>query len=302
MNGSARTVNATILVLLVTVTATGVLAFAVGTPGPASWVVGVHGASGLGLLLLVPAKSRIARRGLRRPGRSRKVMGLALAVLAVLAVVSGLLHALRGWAPVVLGLLPMQVHVGAAVGTVVLAGMHVLVHHQGRRRRPLVRRTDLDRRRALLGTGVVAGSALLWLGVPGRERRQTGSHEVVDAAAVPVTQWMFDPVPRLPARPLRVPGGEVDLAALPTATVRAVLDCTGGWYTGQEWRGVRVADLGLPAGASVDVVSATGYRAASPRARPARCCWPRTWPGGRSRPGTGRPCGSSHRGGAGSGG
>lgn len=274
MNGAARTVNVTILVLIVTVTASGVLAFAVGTPGPAQWVVGVHGASGLGLLLLLPAKSRIARRGLRRPGRSRKVMGLALAAFVLLAVASGLLHALWGWAPVVLGLLPMQVHVGAAVGAAVLAAAHLVVHHRRRepgrarreRWRPLLRRTDVDRRRALLGTGVVAGSALLWLVAPGRERRETGSHGIADAAAVPVTQWMFDPVPRLPVRPLRVPGGEVDLAALPSTTVRAVLDCTGGWYTEQEWRGVRVADLGLPAGASVDVVSATGYRRRFPAA------------------------------------
>ncbi|MBW0091472.1 molybdopterin-dependent oxidoreductase [Pseudonocardia sp. KRD-184] len=236
MNGAARTVNVTVLVLIVTVTASGVLAFAVGTPGLAQWVVGVHGASGLGLLLLLPAKSRIVRRGLRRPGRSRKVMGLALA------------------------------------GFALLAAAHVVVHHRTRDRarrarwRPLVRRTDVDRRRALLGTGVVAGSALLWLVAPGRERRETGSHGIADATAVPVTQWMFDPVPRLPGRPLRVPGGEVDLAALPPTTVRAVLDCTGGWYTEQEWRGVRVADLGLPAGASVDVVSATGYRRRFPAA------------------------------------
>ncbi|GAA3245074.1 hypothetical protein GCM10017691_51890 [Pseudonocardia petroleophila] len=229
------------------------LAFAVGAPGPARWVTGVHGASGLGLLLLVPAKSRIARRGLRRPGRSRKVIGWAFVGLVALAVGSGLLHALWGWAPVVLGLLPMQVHVGAAVGVVVLLAAHLRVH----RRRPLLRRTDLDRRRALLGTGVVAGSALLWVLAPGRARRETGSHEV---PTVPVTQWMFDPVPRLPDRPLRTPAGEVDLAALPTASVRAVLDCTGGWYSEQEWRGVPVSALGLPASASIDVVSATGYR------------------------------------------
>ncbi|MBW0117328.1 molybdopterin-dependent oxidoreductase [Pseudonocardia abyssalis] len=236
-----------------TTTATGVLAFATGDPGSARWTTGVHGVSGLGLLVLVPAKSRIARRGLRRPGRSRKVIGWMFVVLVGLAVGSGVLHALWGWDPVVLGLLPMQIHVGAAVGVVVLLVAHLRVH----RRRPLLRRTDLDRRRALLGTGVVAGSALLWFVAPGRDRRETGSHEVT---TVPVTQWMFDPVPRLPDRPLRTPGGEVDLAALPSTSVRAVLDCTGGWYSEQQWRGVSVSALGLPASASIDVVSATGYR------------------------------------------
>jgi DMSO/TMAO reductase YedYZ molybdopterin-dependent catalytic subunit len=48
--------------------------------------------------------------------------------------------------------------------------------------------------------------------------------------------------------------------------VRAALDCTGGWYAVQDWRGTRLdrllADVGadLPEGGSVDVVSRTGYR------------------------------------------
>jgi hypothetical protein len=261
MNRATRVVNVTLLALLVTVTLTGVLAFAVGAPVAAEWIVGVHGASGLGLVLLAPAKTVIARRGLRRPGRSRKVISLVFAGLVALAVASGLLLAFVGWVPV-LGLLPMQIHVGTAVGAVVLLAVHVAGHHRrrGRRRRPLLRRTDLDRRRALLGTGIVAGSAALWFAVPGRERRETGSHEIT--GPVPVTQWLFDPVPRLDPRDLRVrtPGGAVDLAALPGESVRAVLDCTGGWFTEREWRGVPVAALGLPAGASIDVVSVTGYR------------------------------------------
>lgn len=262
MNRATRAVNVTILILLVTTTVSGVLAFAVGSPGPARWITGVHGVSGLGLLLLVPAKTRIARRGLRRPGRSRKVIGLTLAGLVGLAVGSGVLHALWGWGPVVLGVVPMQIHVGAAVGVALLAAAHLAVH-RGRR---LLRRTDLDRRRALLGTGLAAGSVLLWTVTPGRGRRATGSHEIVDVASMPVTQWLFDPVPRLGGTGVRTPAGEVDLAALPQRTVRAVLDCTGGWFSEQEWRGVAVADLGLPGGASVEVVSATGYRRRFPAA------------------------------------
>jgi len=96
---------------------------------------------------------------------------------------------------------------------------------------------------------------------PGRERRFTGSHEV---SALPVTQWLFDPVLALEptAWRLRLPTGALDLdalAALPQTTVRAVIDCTGGWWAEAEWRGVRLADLGLPSTA-LDVVSATGYR------------------------------------------
>jgi DMSO/TMAO reductase YedYZ molybdopterin-dependent catalytic subunit len=47
--------------------------------------------------------------------------------------------------------------------------------------------------------------------------------------------------------------------------LRALLDCTSGWYTEQDWRGVRVGDLLDSAGASEDAryvrfVSVTGYR------------------------------------------
>ena len=260
MNRWTRPVNVTLMTLFVVATASGGLAFLVGAQPASGAVVAVHGTSGLGLIVLVPAKARIARRGLRRPGSSRKVISLTLAVLVAAVIGSGLLHAVGGFRPY-LGLLPMQVHVGAA-----LAGLALLAAHAVPRR-PLLRRTDLDRRVALRGAAVVAGAAALWVVAPGRQRRFTGSHEVGsgEPAAMPVTNWLFDPVPVIDASTwrLQVPGRAVDLAALaalPQTTVRAVLDCTGGWYAEQEWRGVALTELGLPASRSVEVVSATGYR------------------------------------------
>ena len=35
---------------------------------------------------------------------------------------------------------------------------------------------------------------------------------------------------------------------MPTKTETATLDCTGGWYTEQEWQGVSVGDLLAQAG------------------------------------------------------
>ena len=280
MERATRAVNATIGLLLVIVTLSGLLAFLVGSPGPARWVTGVHAGSGLGLLLLAPAKARIARRGLRRAGRSRKVIGLGLAALVLVAVASGLLHAYGGWRTY-LGLLPVQVHVGASVGVVVLAAAHLRAH----RRRVRVRATDVDRRRALLGTAVVTGAAVLGVLAPGAPRRETGSHRL---AALPVTNWLFDPVPRLPPAPrLRVP--DVDLSALPATTVRAVIDCTGGWYSEQEWRGVPVAALGLPPSASIDVVSVTGYRRRFPAAEAGSLLLATHVGGQPLRPGNGAP-------------
>lgn len=268
MDRGIRPLNATLLVLLVTATISGFVAFGMGDPDSAQWVVAVHGASGLGLLLLAPAKFRIARRGFGRAGRSRKAIGLMFAVLVLVAIGSGLLHAFGGWRAY-FGVLPMQLHVGAAVGAVVLLVVHVTMHHHRTRHRwrPLLRRTDVTRRRALLGTGVVAGSAVLWVVTPGLARRETGSHEIGsdNIAIVPVTQWMFDRVPQIAAAGwrLRTPDRSFDLtaiAALPQSSVRAVLDCTGGWFTEQEWRGVRLSALGLPRGESIEVVSTTGYR------------------------------------------
>jgi DMSO/TMAO reductase YedYZ molybdopterin-dependent catalytic subunit len=268
MERGIRPLNVALLTLLVVATVSGVVAFGVGSAGSARWVVAVHGASGLGLLLLAPAKIRVARRGLRRAGRGRKVISLTFTVLVLAAIGGGLLHAVGGWRPY-LGLLPMQLHVGAAVGAAALLVAHVVMHHGNARRRwrPLLRRTDLTRRRAMIGTGVVAGSAALWVIAPGLPRRATGSHDVGsgDIVNVPVTQWMFDSVPRIEPADwrLRTPDRSFDLAAiaaLPQSTVRAVLDCTGGWFTEQEWRGVPLSALGLRQGASIEVVSTTGYR------------------------------------------
>jgi hypothetical protein len=305
MNRWKRLVNMALLALIVIVTGSGWLAFGTGSEAPSKIITGVHGAAGLGLLLFFRAKFRIVRWGLRSAERSHKVIGMTLVALVLLTTASGLLHMLGGWRTY-LGLLPMQIHVGAASAAIPLTVAHVLIHHRlRRRRRPLLRRTDLDRRAALAAAGTVVGSAALWLVVPALPRRGTGSHEigspevgsreVVGASieAVPVTQWLFDSVPRIPPAdwrlrigPLRIGplrggpprggppgpgparGRELDLdavAALPQRRLRAVLDCTGGWWTEQEWTGVPLtalglAELGLPPGASIEVVSATGYR------------------------------------------
>jgi DMSO/TMAO reductase YedYZ molybdopterin-dependent catalytic subunit len=94
---------------------------------------------------------------------------------------------------------------------------------------------------------------------------------------MPVTQWFTDELPEEPGRHLTVVvGGRSSRIAVEDLdrgdTLRAVLDCTGGWYAEQEWTGVRLDALlreaggALPDGGSVDVVSATGYRRRLPLA------------------------------------
>ncbi|MGH8827726.1 MAG: molybdopterin-dependent oxidoreductase, partial [Jiangellaceae bacterium] len=87
---------------------------------------------------------------------------------------------------------------------------------------------------------------------------------------MPVTQWFTDDVPTIDRESYRlavvVPGSATRYLTYPEllnasdTTIRAVLDCTGGWWADQEWRGVRLNRLlGEVDGRSVVVRSVTGY-------------------------------------------
>ncbi len=152
----------------------------------------------------------------------------------------------------------------------------VLVHAWGRHQR--LRGTDLSRRGVLragaLGLGALSAYGTVEVvtnvfSLPGRVRRATGSFAVGsgDPGAMPVTQWFTDSVPTVARTSYRLIAGSdtvpyADLFA-GTDTVLAVLDCTGGWYAEQEWRGLRLdRALGAapPGARGLDVVSVTGYR------------------------------------------
>lgn len=265
----ARRVNLALLCLLALAFVSGWAAFAV-SDWTARLVLVAHSAVGLGLLLLVPWKSVIARRGLARarPGRG---VSVALVVVLAVSLVAGLLHfaGLPWWGPV---LTAMDFHVGAAVVAVPLVIWHVV-------RRPVaLRATDLSRR-ALLRSGVLLGAAAGTYGVgevalraarlPGAARALTGSYEIGSFRPdlMPVSSWTLDPVLSIDPAAWRLTVGgrllafdEIDRFGDP---VRAVLDCTGGFWSEQDWSGARLSRLMDPqalAGArSVRVVSATGY-------------------------------------------
>ena len=269
-----RRVNLALGALLAVAIGSGPAATTIGVDWPLD-LIQVHAAAAVAVLLLAPWKSTIVRRGLRRR-RGQPVRWLSLTLLGSVLVTigSGLLHA-TGRVEYVGPLTLMQVHVGAAVLAVAAAAGHVRAH-------PVRLRTTDPDRRALLRAGAVGGGAALavaaWeggldaAGRPGGTRRFTGSVEQPrgDPAAMPVTSWLDDAVPRIdPARwQLQVAGTRLDLAAvlaLPHETCTATLDCTGGWFAEQDWSGVRLRTLLDAAGApatgfrSVRVDSATGY-------------------------------------------
>ena len=112
------------------------------------------------------------------------------------------------------------------------------------------------------------------VGTRGASRRFTGSYEArsFSGNAFPTTSWLND-------RPAAVDvdrwslaiGGAVEWEVLLSydeiardAEVTATIDCTGGWYSTQVWRGVPLAELlsrarPIRSASSVTVTSVTGY-------------------------------------------
>jgi DMSO/TMAO reductase YedYZ molybdopterin-dependent catalytic subunit len=266
-----RRTNLALLACLAAAFATGWLAFAYGT-APARWSLVVHALGGFAILALLPWKSIVARRGLRRP-RPGRWASLTLAALVLASLLGGLLHStglLRWWGAYT----AMELHVGAAIAAVPFAAWHVLA----RPARP--RRADLSRRGLLRAGALVAAAgagyaaselAVRATGLPGAVRRFTGSYEAGSFVPdlMPVSSWMFDAVPEIDPAGWRLrvvtPGGIRDWTYAELERFddrrRAVLDCTGGFWSEQDWTGILLSRL-VPdsAGAtSVRVVSHTGY-------------------------------------------
>jgi len=265
LRSAGRRTNVGLLGLLTLAFLTGVVAFSVGTLPAATVLAVVHGALGLGLLVLVPWKSVVVLRA-RRSGRGRLV-GSVLLLLVPLCVLSGLWHAVDGYR-VIGGLTALQVHVGTALALLPFVLVHVLAHPQ----RP--RRIDLSRRALLRTAGFGAGAAAAYvvvdggtalLGARGSDSRGTGSTEMGSGTPqrMPVTQWVSDQVPLLKDHVVLVGGVALRPADLDRADeVTAELDCTGGWYAEQLWSGTRLDRLlgELAPEQCIEVRSVTGYR------------------------------------------
>jgi DMSO/TMAO reductase YedYZ molybdopterin-dependent catalytic subunit len=160
----------------------------------------------------------------------------------------------------------------------------VAVHLARRAKRP--RRRDLASRRQFLAAAAgAAGAVAVWraqrpvealFGLRAAKRRFTGSYERGSFGgndAFPPTQWVADNPRELDPRSYRLRVGglvtrELELMAgdLDAGdSLDATIDCTGGWYSRQRWRGIALTKVidraGPTANAShVRVISHTGYR------------------------------------------
>lgn len=268
------------LFLLVTFEAgTGLYSLLVGeTTG--RWLFYVHGAAGFALTVLLVWKFRriLPRVTHRSRWEPATIISIVASVLVVVTLALGIIWSTFQW-PVSYPS-GMNLHIFFGLLLIPLYLLHVAL-----RWKPLRPRDVTDRRTVLRALGTLAAGGLAWqtqsalnrvLGTPGDERRFTGSLEAGSDSgnAFPVTSWMLDapaPIDR-DAWNLAVTGAVQAPFSLSYAeltgvsdTQRALLDCTGGWYSVQEWQGVRAGWLLtraglLPEASAVSFRSVTGYR------------------------------------------
>ena len=271
-------VNLLLLGLLTIQAVTGYFGFTNGRE-TAAWILQIHGVVAYGLVLLLCLKSTIILDAWRRKRRwTGRRVGFAVALaLLLLTLLSGLLWTFQG--PITLGGFSLvSLHIYIAVPLMLLMLWHAW-HMRFIWRVP----GAAGRRLFLGGLGATLGGLLLWAvagravaaaGLSGARRRFTGSYEVGSHSPdFPVVSWIADrPPPFDAAWRLRVEGAVErplslsyeELAAFGGVELAAALDCTGGWYSTQRWRGVDVGALlaraGVrPAAASVSFISLTGY-------------------------------------------
>jgi DMSO/TMAO reductase YedYZ molybdopterin-dependent catalytic subunit len=273
-----RLVNLALLLVVPVLVATGLLSWVAPAPVADALIV-LHRIAGVALVLVLAWKYGIARRSVHRRTRGGVDLSVAVGGLASIALLLVLGLGLA-WSigvvsfdrPLPYSLLNVHVFVGVAL-------VPLMVAHAARRweSRPAI--TDLGGRRVALralAVGVGAVLATAALDRVGLARRSTGSRAAAAFSGndFPLTIWAFDAVPEVDVASWRIrvdgdvarPGviGYDELLALPTTERDAVLDCTGGWWTEQRWRGVTLADLLArhdPRGSArrIEIVSLTGH-------------------------------------------
>ena len=253
-----RSVDWSLAALVALLGATGLLTLFAGDPAN-GWVFAAHDVLGFAMVAILLWKVR------RVAGRLRPGPGLAALVLVLATLATGLLWS-TGGDFFLAGYNALNWHwaLGGALLAVVLA-------HALPRARPLRTVRGSDRRRVLLvGAGALAAwaaqkPAAALVGLRGARRRYTGSYEAgsFQGNAFPTTSWVADdPDPLGAGHRLRAPAGTFAAADLDGDELVATLDCTGGFYSTQRWRGARLDRvLGPEQRAShVQVTSVTGYR------------------------------------------
>lgn len=286
-----RTVWPWLAVTYAVALASGCLALTIGS-GWAGLVLFAHAALGFAVVVW------LAMHYHQRASRPR-VVDMAATGAASAVVATGVLHTSGAW----IGrgeYAALSVHVALAVATAAL-GVVLATRWMYRRwrRGPRTRlgnsplslepaqlpEAELHRRRVIGGIAVAGGALAARatseglfevIGLDGADRRFTGSYEVAsfDPTHMPITQWFNDSVPMLTTGDWRLrvcsEGKERDWTYAELTRfddrMRSTIDCTGAWFSTQDWEGVRLERLLDSApGRSVHVRSTTGYWRSFPR-------------------------------------
>ena len=269
--------NSVLLTLLLVELVTGFFGLVSGSAGDAIFIA-VHRIAGFAIVAVLVWKVAIIVSSLRRR-RSGPRQYASLILVSLLAVTLGLGFAWSYAGPFTFAWfsgVSWHIYVGAALAPV--AAWHAYTYTK---RLPLS--FWAERRWFLRAAGIgLAGfaftqtseAASAFFRPSGSERRFTGSYNAARryGERFPVVSWLNDSPPNIDASEWRLSvigavDRELELAyddLDQRRGVTAVIDCTGGWYSEQDWRGVPVADVLDQAGtspnaASITVTSATGY-------------------------------------------
>ena len=239
------------------------------------WVIAAHDAAGFALAALVVVKLRRVWQRLRM---RLPLTGTLATAFVALTLLTGFLWAL-GANGYLAGYSVLVWHTALGAVLALAVGVHLALRAKRPRRRDVT-----DRRQFLIAAASGAGAfALLQAQRPvealfdlrAAKRRFTGSYETSSFSgnAFPATSWVADrprvldaeswrlSVTGLVNRELALTAGELDAGD----EVEATIDCTGGWYSRQRWRGIALAtliDRAQPRAVAshVRVISHTGYR------------------------------------------
>ena len=277
---SPRLTDWSIALATATAFTTGIISLVSGHLG--DWFIfTLHGIVGFWLLLLLWGKLRRVWPRLLHPRRwdRRTIYGLVALLIVALALVSGILWVGGGELDVA-GFNLLNWHI--TLGFVLTAA--IMIHMVARAKR--LRKRDITGRRQILRfSALLIGGMALWpiqqfagrtLNLPGARERFTGSREMGSYAgnAFPTSSWVADQPRPLDTQLWRLSlGGAVanprdfsyDELASAGDELEATLDCTGGFYSTQRWRGIRIGhlldDVTPHADAKyVSFVSVTSYR------------------------------------------
>lgn len=271
-----RLTNLLLLATVLLLVTTGLIAWAL-PETTATPLYDVHRIAGAGLVLALPWKELIARASLARRLRRGIAASATPGVLATVALAATVALGAAWTLGVVSFDRPvpysaMNLHVFAGLALLPLTAWHVARRWEPPRAKDLVARRAALR---LLGLGGLAFAAGTVAERVPAGRRVTGSKHAGSFSGndFPLTIWAFDRVPATDPRSWRLalrgvhdpaPVELAEILAWPQREIDAIIDCTGGWWSEQRWRGLGVLDLlrarGLDAGArAVTVASVTGH-------------------------------------------